>query len=1023
MTQVVNAANLPRDEVNALNQIAKTMGANWTFDEFACGDLQKGARGEPERNFTCVPGLDNNTLHVSVIKFKRQNLAGVLPPELVQLPHLKEIDFAYNFLSGSIPVEWASLPLTFISVFGNRLSGNIPRHLGNITSLEYLDLEVNQFSGVVPPELGKLVNLTVLRLSSNRLSGILPIELGMLENLEDVRINDNEFNGSIPDFIQKWKQLTRLEVEGSGLKGPIPSSISVLDKLIRLRISDIDSVNQAFPSLENSTGLTQLTLKNCNIVGEIPAYIWKMNSLRALDLTFNKLRGQLPVTTISQSFKIIFLSNNSLSGDITEAILRRGISLDLSYNNFTWQDSEKPACQRILNSNTNLFRSSSMERNLRGALPCRNEKCEKYQHFFHINCGGDAIKVNEITYEKDTRENADSVINDVSHWGLSSTGDYKDDDDFSNKGFTIENRSANVPELYQTARISPLSLTYFGFCLQNGKYEVSLHFAEIQLMNGNQYSKLGRRIFDIYIQGELVEKDFNIVAEAHGALSPFIKRVTSNVTDNVLEIRFTWAGKGTTAIPASGVYGPLISAISVEPTFPVNSGAGGKTAAIVVGIVGFLSIICLVLGIIWWRSHLKAKRRRQNGFKGLDLQISLFTLKQIRAATGDFGSANKIGEGGFGPVYKGKLSDGTAVAVKQLSSKSNQGNREFLNEVSMISCLQHPNLVKLYGCCIEGDQLLLIYEYMENNSLACALFGPENSQLKLDWSTRHKICVGIAKGLAFLHEESRLKIVHRDIKGTNVLLEKDLNPKISDFGLAKLYEEEKTHISTRVAGTIGYMAPEYALWGYLTYKADVYSFGIVALEIVTGKHNMSYIPELNCFCLLDWACQLERSGKLIELVDQRLKGEFNNEEAERMIRVALLCTNASAALRPTMSEVVSMLEGTMNIPEVIPESSTSSQDLRFLAVREHQKQIHSQSLPKNQASRTTSTGSGFLSASGYDLYEMNEESYLRNKALRDNCITESVVSDTPTSASMCPSWTASSSKSSHDLYHPGSISY
>lgn len=122
------------------------------------------------------------------------------------------------------------------------------------------------------------------------------------------------------------------------------------------------------------------------------------------------------------------------------------------------------------------------------------------QHFFHINCGGDAIKVNEITYEKDTRENADSVINDVSHWGLSSTGDYKDDDDFSNKGFTIENRSANVPELYQTARISPLSLTYFGFCLQNGKYEVSLHFAEIQLMNGNQYSKLGRRIFDIYIQ-------------------------------------------------------------------------------------------------------------------------------------------------------------------------------------------------------------------------------------------------------------------------------------------------------------------------------------------------------------------------------------------------------------------------------------------------------------------------------------------------------------------------------------------
>ncbi|KAK1557137.1 hypothetical protein Q3G72_018798 [Acer saccharum] len=180
---------------------------------------------------------------------------------------------------------------------------------------------------------------------------------------------------------------------------------------------------------------------------------------------------------------------------------------------------------------------------------------------------------------------------------------------------------------------------------------------------------------------------------------------------------------------------------------------------------------------------------------GLDLQTSSFTLKQIKAATNNFDPVNKIGEGGFGPVYKKK------------------------------------------------DQLLLIYEYMENNSLARALFGHEHSQLKLDWPTRHRICLGVAKGLAFLREESRFKIVHRDIKPTNVLLARDLNPKISDFGLAKLDEEEKTHISTRstrIAGTMscrGYMAPEYAMWGYLTYKADVYSFGIVSLEIVSGKNK------------------------------------------------------------------------------------------------------------------------------------------------------------------------------------------
>ncbi|XP_059436392.1 probable LRR receptor-like serine/threonine-protein kinase At1g53420 [Corylus avellana] len=188
--------------------------------------------------------------------------------------------------------------------------------------------------------------------------------------------------------------------------------------------------------------------------------------------------------------------------------------------------------------------------------------------------------------------------------------------------------------------------------------------------------------------------------------------------------------------------------------------------------------------------------------KNLDLQTGFFTFKHIRAATNNFDVAHKIGQGGFGSVYKGILVDGTIIAVKQLSSESNQGNREFVNEMGTISALQHPNLVRLYGCCIEKNQLFLVYEYMENNSLARALFGPEEYRLKLDWPTRQKICVGIARGLTFLHEESTLRIVHRDIKTSNVLLDRDLNPKISDFGLAKLHEEENTHISTRIAGTM-----------------------------------------------------------------------------------------------------------------------------------------------------------------------------------------------------------------------------
>ncbi|KAK2994746.1 hypothetical protein RJ640_031019, partial [Escallonia rubra] len=226
-------------------------------------------------------------------------------------------------------------------------------------------------------------------------------------------------------------------------------------------------------------------------------------------------------------------------------------------------------------------------------------------------------------------------------------------------------------------------------------------------------------------------------------------------------------------------------------------------------------------------------------------------------ANGDYTS---LGRRVFDVYIQGLLLDGTVIAVKQLSSKSKQGSREFVNEIGMISGLQHPNLVRLYGCCIEGKHLLLVYEYMENNSLAHALFGQEGSSSYLDWSTRQRICIGIAKGLVYLHEESPLKIVHRDIKATNVLLDSDLNAKISDFGLAKLDEEENTHISTRVAGTIGYMAPEYALWGHLTYKADVYSFGVVALEIVAGKNNVKYRPGEDYVCLLDWAFVLQRKG-------------------------------------------------------------------------------------------------------------------------------------------------------------------
>ncbi|KAE9621595.1 putative protein kinase RLK-Pelle-DLSV family [Lupinus albus] len=451
----------------------------------------------------------------------------------------------------------------------------------------------------------------------------------------------------------------------------------------------------------------------------------------------------------------------------------------------------------------------------------------------HINCGGKMVAINGSIYDDDSDAGGPARFqhSGTKYWGFSSTGDFMDND--STDYYTVSNQSklsTTNAELYMNARLSPISLTYYGFCLGNGNYTVNLHFAEIIFTDDQTYNSLGRRLFDIYIQGKLVNKDFNIAKEAGGVGKEVTKSFHAIVTNTTLEIRLYWAGKGTTSLPYRSVYGPLISAISVK-----------------------------------------------SEVRDLDLHTSIFTLRQIKAATNNFDFANKIGEGGFGPVFKGILSDGTIIAVKQLASKSKQGNREFLNEIGMISALQHPYLVKLYGCCVERDQLLLVYEYVENNSLARALFGPEEHQIKLDWPTRHKICVGIARGLAYLHEESRLKIVHRDIKSTNVLIDKDLNPKISDFGLARLDEEENTHITTRIAGTYGYMAPEYAMHGYLTDKADVYSFGVVALEIVSGKNNIYRRQNEKSLHLLEWV-------SILMLYSYQIIFKINDERDKNIVR-------------------------------------------------------------------------------------------------------------------------------------------
>ncbi|KAK4285844.1 hypothetical protein QN277_002484 [Acacia crassicarpa] len=934
---------IPREEVEALQAISdKITNVNWKVTPTSCikGDGFNNIFTSPPgvtRNVTCNCTFQNGTVcHVTNILLKSQNVAGEIPSEFGNLTHLTELDLYLNYLNGTIPTSFRHIPLVTVSLVGNRISGSIPTELGEIATLRDLVFEDNQFGGPLPHSLGNLSNLRRIRLSANNFTGTIPETYGNLKNMIDFSIDGSTLSGKIPSFIGNWTTILYMDMEGTGMEGPIPSTISLLTNLKELRISDLKgTTTMVFPNLKNLKSLERLILRNCLITGPIPMYIGEMTNLRTLDLSFNMLSGSIPDSF--QNLNLInhmFLTNNSLSGAISEWMLQK-YNTDLSYNNFTVASTSN--CQSL---QVNL--ASSLSSSVRNATFCLKKgltcpgKPQYYSLF--INSGGPKMEFEGNEYEEDLNQNgiAYFYIKD-DKWAYSSTGTYIYNDKANYVASLQTNKfsmNVNGSEYYQTARLSPQSLKYYGLCMMKGGYKVKLHFAEIMFSDDQTFNSLGTRIFDVSIQGFKYLRDFNIAKEAGGAGKGITKVFDVDVNDTTLEIHLYWAGKGTTAIPTRGVYGPLISAITVTPNFKVPSQGffvndqrkeKGFSAAAIVGIVvGLCVFLILVLLIIILPKNgfLGGKDPQDIDLKGLDRKTCMFTLKEIKAATNNFNADNKIGEGGFGPVFKGILPDGRIIAVKKLSAKSRQGNREFLNEVGMIFALHHPCLVKLYGCCVEGDQLLLVYEFMDNNSLARALFGPEEFQLKLEWPTRHKICVGIARGLVYLHEESIFKIVHRDIKSTNVLLDKDLNPKISDFGLAKLYEEESTHISTRISGTRGYMAPEYAMHGYLTKKADVYSFGIVTLEILSGKTNTTQKSEEECFYLRDWAHQLKDGNHLMDLVDPKLGEDFNREEIMTVIDVALQCTENSPALRPTMTKVLSILEGKPAIQEVVSDDES-----------------------------------------------------------------------------------------------------
>ncbi|XP_027348568.1 G-type lectin S-receptor-like serine/threonine-protein kinase At4g03230 isoform X4 [Abrus precatorius] len=370
---------------------------------------------------------------------------------------------------------------------------------------------------------------------------------------------------------------------------------------------------------------------------------------------------------------------------------------------------------------------------------------------------------------------------------------------------------------------------------------------------------------------------------------------------------------------------------------PSRKGSPKSLLSLILGttLTGVVTLACIIvfayacrrkiaLGLMKDREHIRRNRGRfydsERHVKDLigrealeekdneGVEVPYFDFESILEATNHFSNANKIGKGGYGQVYKGKLQCGEDIAVKRLSVVSSQGLQEFKNEVVLIAKLQHRNLVRLRGYCIKEDEKILLYEYMPNRSLDSFIFDSTKSVL-LDWPMRFDIILGVARGLLYLHQDSRLRVIHRDLKTSNILLDVEMQPKISDFGLARIFGGKDTEASTqRVVGTFGYMPPEYALYGLFSTKLDVFSFGVVLLEIISGKRNTGFFKSNESSSLLDHAWRLWKENRLLDLMDLSLHETCNANQLIRCAHIGLLCVQDEPDNRPTMSNVVIMLD-------------------------------------------------------------------------------------------------------------------
>ncbi|KAF2314563.1 hypothetical protein GH714_027603 [Hevea brasiliensis] len=797
-----------------------------------------------------IPATIGDLQYLETLNLYKNLLTGPIPPSLGKLSSLKELRLYRNMLSNEIPKQLSNLSkLETLRLEQNQLSGHIPPELGNLLSLKQLTLDENQLIGTLPPELGKLGYLVDFDVSSNYLTGELNQSFAGLQNLQFFKVAGNNLTGRIPNYIAKWTALIYLNLMGNQFEGELPREIFNMKSLQYLLVSDLSNTSFSFPKEAKLSSIYLLVLRNCSINGPIPEYIGNWLSLDHLDLSFNNLAGGIPESFKNLTLTKLFLNRNRLTEILPPWIFDTVYNfsestLDLTYNNFS--KIEKPK---------NLLQELNIEPNWNDIFAVRDCQGKKYNSLF-INCGGPNLTVDGNEYDGDlSMTNFAKDPKGKGKWAYTCSGDFWSTT--SNSSDYHKNMTCGVSEnsLYRTGRLCPVALSYYAFCLQDDLYNVTLHFAETVYTKEEDYSIMGKRVFDVYIQGKRQRKDFDIKRWSGGPNQeqPEVFPYT-NVEGNLLQIHLYWAGKGSLDNPPA-LNGPLLSAISVIPSNPPSPRkklTPGQIAGITLGSV-FTPL--LLLAFLWrWLRNKELDEIIKINVQG---KVVTVTLRQVINATGNFNPKARISDydGRFGEAYKVKI--------------------------------------------------LLFLE----------------SETKPVWKDRLNICLGIAKGLKYLHEENKFKIVHGNVTSKNIMLGKNYTAKLSDFGLAVLYDDEPFLTLERRQDLVT-MAPECA-YKPIAIEADVYSFGHVMLELVSGKPSVQSRPNEDVF-LMNTAGSLKKQGRILDLVDgDSPMTSDDKDEAKKIIELAMKCFNIVPENRPKMSEIVIELEEVKNCLKPIPESRST----------------------------------------------------------------------------------------------------